>query len=540
MIDRPLRRRAARALFLLFCFIAASSLPAQQRWSELPAIPVPELESAAPPVREVLSRAVEQEQRFRRQIEDPAALANAYLGLGDVYLAHDYREQARRAYLNVLDLTPDRSEVHYRLGIIASADGRAEDAVAQYDRALRNAHPDVLVPGRIRRGNELLELGRVDEALDDFSRAVELAPDTPAAIGGLGRAQLRSGRLEEAARNLRRALEIQPAATSLHHSLAMALRELGRVDAARAALQQAGDGEAGFADPVLASIQMQSRSPQYYLEAGLAQAGQGNYEAAADLLGRADALDPGDPDILAALGEVLVRLGRVDEAVERFERLVAIRPDSADAHLYLGQALQRRGDLSGAESAYREAARLAPGDDRPTAALARLDLHAGRAAGAAEAFAALLAAAEDDDREFYRYWFGMSRLAAGDCAAAQRTLEQGAESGALNPALAQALARIRATCGEAGEQDLAEALAWAEELYYAEPTLESAATLAMVYAARGRFTDAVDLQAQAIFEALKQGRLDARPDLQADMARYREERPAERPFATDHPVFRVD
>jgi hypothetical protein len=53
----------------------------------------------------------------------------------------------------------------------------------------------------------------------------------------------------------------------------------------------------------------------------------------------------------------------------------------------------------------------------------------------------------------------------------------------------------------------------------------------MVFAALGRFDDAVDLQAQAIFEALKRGQLEVRPDLQADMERYQNAQPARVPFA---------
>jgi enoyl-CoA hydratase/carnithine racemase len=101
-----------------------------------------------------------------------------------------------------------------------------------------------------------------------------------------------------------------------------------------------------------------------------------------------------------------------------------------------------------------------------------------------------------------------------------------------------ALARMRATCLEAGEDALEEALEWAVAMYEAAPDMETAATRAMVHAARGEFDDAVDFQSQAMFEALKRyGSLEPRPDLQTEIERYRGQQPAQRPFGPEHPVF---
>ncbi|MEL7373868.1 MAG: hypothetical protein AAGJ36_05345, partial [Pseudomonadota bacterium] len=63
---------------------------------------------------------------------------------------------------------------------------------------------------------------------------------------------------------------------------------------------------------------------------------------------------------------------------------------------------------------------------------------------------------------------------------------------------------------------------------------------AMVYAALDRFEDAVDLQAEAMFEVLKLTGLERRPELQADMARYRSGQPALRAYAATDPLFQID
>ena len=59
----------------------------------------------------------------------------------------------------------------------------------------------------------------------------------------------------------------------------------------------------------------------------------------------------------------------------------------------------------------------------------------------------------------------------------------------------------------------------------------------MAKAANGRFEEAVDYQALAIFEAAKTGRTDAQTELRANMQRYQEEKPAARAFAPGDPIF---
>lgn len=82
--------------------------------------------------------------------------------------------------------------------------------------------------------------------------------------------------------------------------------------------------------------------------------------AAGDLTGalryleQALAAAPGDPMVHQAIGTVLLRLGRPDEALKHFGEAVAARPDDADALNNLGVARLLAGDLAGAEAAFRK------------------------------------------------------------------------------------------------------------------------------------------------------------------------------------------
>jgi tetratricopeptide (TPR) repeat protein len=164
-------------------------------------------------------------------------------------------------------------------------------------------------------------------------------------------------------------------------------------------------------------------------------------------------------------------------------------------------------------------------------ALAFLALASGDFAQAEQRFDRLLGDVEQAANARFGFWSAIAMLAAGDCDRGEAALERLRARFPADGDVLGALARVRSTCAAAGPERLEEALEWAEAVYQAAPTADNSATLAMVFAALGRFDDAVDLQAQAIFEALKRGQLEVRPDLQADMERYQNAQPARVPFA---------
>jgi Flp pilus assembly protein TadD len=71
---------------------------------------------------------------------------------------------------------------------------------------------------------------------------------------------------------------------------------------------------------------------------------------------------PDDAETWNSLGELLVRLHRVDEAFLRFERAVALAPNRSTYHFNLAHAAAELGRLDRAAGEYRQAARLFPAD----------------------------------------------------------------------------------------------------------------------------------------------------------------------------------
>lgn len=72
--------------------------------------------------------------------------------------------------------------------------------------------------------------------------------------------------------------------------------------------------------------------------------------------------NPNDPEALNGLGQALVRLGRVADAVQDFERAASIAPDKWAYRFNLAHAVGQLGNWDRAVTEYREAAHLFPTD----------------------------------------------------------------------------------------------------------------------------------------------------------------------------------
>jgi tetratricopeptide (TPR) repeat protein len=117
------------------------------------------------------------------------------------------------AYLGAV--VPDSAEVHNLLGIAEMRADRVEDAVREFQQALKkepasaNARANL---GQIRyeQGADLLESRRYVDAEARLREAIDLMPDSAEAHNDLGVALASMGRVEEAAQHFRKAIELQP------------------------------------------------------------------------------------------------------------------------------------------------------------------------------------------------------------------------------------------------------------------------------------------------------------------------------------------
>lgn len=501
--------------------------------------PMPEitLQDLSPAIGSIIAQAQDNLRDVEVSDAGPRALAQAYGQLGDALLIHGLFGAAQVAYENAQSLQPERLDWPYLLSVIALDQGLLDQAATYLNEALSLDPWDRA--SLIRRARLAASQGELDEARDGLERALQLDPESAAAVAGLGEIALQKQDFEQAIEFLEQALALQPAATRLYQPLGLAYRGAGLVDQARAVMGEMGDRDVSFLDPVMDRVRDLSRSPQFYQEAALDAAAQGDLATARTLLIQALTLAPNDPLIVTNYGEVLAREGLLAEAREAFLKLIELQPNEPDAWFYLAQTEELLGRLDAAMVAYQRLVELAPEDVRGSEGLAFVALANGEFDQAAEAFRALGQEADSQGTQYrLRYWHAVSLMGQSNYVAADRILiTLNEQSDGTDADVVMARARLQASVLDASADILARALESAESLYDALPNIESAATLAMIHAKLDNYFDAQDYQAQAMFEALREGQLETRDDLKEEMDWYRQEQSATRPFGRDHPIF---
>jgi len=146
-------------------------------------------------------------------------------------------EEAIAQYEQALRLQPDDAEAHYNLGNALAKLGRTPEAIAQYEQALRIKPDLAMVHSNL--GATLIGQGRVQEGIGHYEQALRINPNLAITQNNLGLVLDQLGRLAEAIGHYEQALRIQPGYAEAHYNLGNALEKLGRTPAAIAHYEQA-------------------------------------------------------------------------------------------------------------------------------------------------------------------------------------------------------------------------------------------------------------------------------------------------------------
>jgi Flp pilus assembly protein TadD len=174
-------------------------------------------------------------------------------------------------------------------------------------------------------------LGRLDEAVTSFHKALNIQPDYTQAHSNLGNVFKELGRLDEAVESYHKALAIKPDLAEAHYNLGATFQDLGKLDEAVASYHKA------------LAIKLDYAEAHYNLGNALKDLWR-LHEAIASY-NKALAIKPDYVEAHSNLGNVFKELGRLDEAVESYHKALAIKPDYAGAHVNLGLLQLLMGDF---------------------------------------------------------------------------------------------------------------------------------------------------------------------------------------------------
>ena len=190
---------------------------------------------------------------------------------------------ARKDYVEALRLiqaamraNPASAETAGDMGVILDRMGRVDEAVLSYDRALVLRPNDVAA--LCNRGFSLMKLRQFDKALASYEKAIAAAPRHAEAHNGRGLALADLGRRGEAVTALTRAIDIDPDYAEAHFNRALVRLVLGEFEAGwdgyewRWKVGKAADGRPNFPMPDWNGEPLAGKTIYIYVEQGIGDA----------------------------------------------------------------------------------------------------------------------------------------------------------------------------------------------------------------------------------------------------------------------------
>jgi tetratricopeptide (TPR) repeat protein len=241
---------------------------------------------------------------------------------------------------------PDGPMAYYNLGLVYFQQGRLDEAITQYQKVLQ-INP-VETDALNNLGSAFLQQGRLDEAVAHYRKALTINPDSAETHYNLGNALFQQGRTDEAMAHYQKALSINPDDAMAHYNLGNALLQQGRLGEAMAQYQQ--------------TLAINPDYAEAHNNLGNVLIQQGRAEEAIVHFQKALAIKPDYADAQNNLGSALLQQGRLEEAIAHYQKALSINPDDADFHHHLGNALIQQGRTAEALSQYQKTLAIRPDD----------------------------------------------------------------------------------------------------------------------------------------------------------------------------------
>ncbi|MBU3735775.1 MAG: tetratricopeptide repeat protein [Methylobacterium sp.] len=361
------------------------------------------------------------ERSFRRAVALESADAEYLNDLGTVLQKSQQFDQAMACYDQALALKPGLPQALFNKAAILRQENRLKEAascleqgLAQQDDAglrcdlagiyltsgdqqLASTHfqrllakdgptglsVDAEAEARFLYGNLLAELNQRPTAIDQFTRALAIAPDKFGIWVNLGNAQRESGAFEEALRCYLEAIRIKPDCAQAFGNLGIALKDMGNGARARAVYES------------VSQQVPQAALPPLTMEDAFCELNAAKY-----LNRHAIALDPGITDFTLNLGVVAEEQGEFSTALDLYGAAIHAGSTLPHTRFNLGIAQLRVGDYEAGWENYE--ARMQLGRNINLNTLAAAPLWQGQEIGDAR----LLVHAEQglgDTLQFLRY-----------------------------------------------------------------------------------------------------------------------------------------
>ena len=528
----PIQKRLLCALCLALSF----SLPAAAAEGLLKPLPTIDTTKLAPAdAAQVKAARAEFDAAHAKLVGPP--LAQVYASVAAAYARAGLKEAAAVAFYNATQIDPEDGRWMYLRGVIARDLKQNAEARADFEAALKL--DEVYLPIRYRLSDTLVDLGNIDDARKVLERTTREHSDQAVAFAMLGQISMRQKRYTDAIENLQRALKLEPQANQLYKTLAEAYTGVGNTAAAKEAEAKAGDVPPRLADPLVVALYSSAAPAQQLSGTPLQQAEQladnGKIAAARVKLADYQRDHADDVDALAFQARLEASLGNQFIAQAAADQALTLKPDSATALFARGLVYEYAGDDNQAYAFYQRAVRadvkLAPA----RLLLGNAEMRRGRYSQAAEQYHQLTLLQPDDPQA--QAHLVAAQVAAGQCGRALADTSAAQKRNPKNGELMQIFVRLASTCTAAKQEERDMALDYAQALYKQRPDAGDSSALALALAAHGKYTEAQQYQAEAIFESVRNGDKQSAESYKATQASFVAKQVPDRPWPAGHAYY---
>ncbi len=340
-----------------------------------------------------------------------------------------------------------------------------------------------------------------------YSHAVAVVEDSHVMENNFGDTLRKKGRVEEAIEHFDRAIQADPKYLIAYNNKGRAYLDLNKVDKAIEIFNQA--------------LAIDKNRYDTYNYLGLAYAKKGRLDLAVQNYGISIRLKPDYHQALNNLGIVLKQQGKIEQAVEIWQEALKVKPDYPNAHYNLGLTVAKQGKYNAAAEHLKKAIKAKPDWPEAYYNLGGIYYRLGKLDLAVEHCAKALQLKPDYFKAgivLARTLFQMERIQqAIDCC--YRMLQTDPNQ----PEVLSLLALFLSTADDAKFQNPDEAVKFARKACdltdYNQPELLE--TMAVAYAAAGKFTDAIEILQKALELALAEGSADLAEQIRSRLQQYK-------------------
>ncbi|MGD0308541.1 MAG: tetratricopeptide repeat protein [Acidobacteriota bacterium] len=177
------------------------------------------------------------------------------------------------------------------------------------------------IKANFEAGRALADQGKFTEAIAEYQKALEKAPNEPTVLANLADAQSKAGLNQESADNYKKAIDLKPDDAALWINYGTVLNNLGKTAESKEAFQKAATLNPGAKGQSLYNL-------------GVTQMNAGQTKDAAETFRQAIAADPNYAEAYFRLGQLLLSdQATMAEAVKTLEKYIQIGKDATNVQI---------------------------------------------------------------------------------------------------------------------------------------------------------------------------------------------------------------